>query len=125
MRSRIVKQQNLSIKKSRLDYWNYVNRREDKQESILANPDLLPMIDEEERSEELLAILSVLDDGGEQILTPRERRAFQLVVREGLSERIAAKKMNCKQATIQEFVCKAAVKLRKLTLSKRTYCTQG
>jgi|WetSurMetagenome_2_1015567.scaffolds.fasta_scaffold659866_2 hypothetical protein len=120
MRGRIVKYQKTHIEKTSKDYWQYVGNGEDQREHPLANPDSIAAPEEEERSEELLAILAVLDEGGENVLTKRERRAFQLIVREALPERVAAKKMHCAQSTIQEFVCKAAVKLRKLTLSKRT-----
>lgn len=87
-------------------------------ETLEANPDQIA-VEPTVQSEELIAILSVLDEGGEKVLTKKQRRAFQLVVREGMSTRDAAKRMHCKYQTVQGFVQSAAVKLRKLTLSKR------
>lgn len=66
----------------------------------------------------LQAILDVLDDGGEKVLTPKQRKAFQLVVREGRSERIAARLMGISRSSLTDLVKAGAKKLRILALTK-------
>lgn len=97
-------------------FWNDMHNRE-KKESYKNNPDKLA-VNVEVKSEELIAILEVLDEGGEQVLTKKQRRAFQLVVREGYTERDAALKMRCSQATLQEHIKLAVKKLRSLCQAK-------
>jgi DNA-directed RNA polymerase specialized sigma24 family protein len=67
---------------------------------------------------ELEAILEIIDQGGEKVLSQREKKAFQLVVREGLSYRKAAAKMGCSFHSVEQYVKRAAVKLRKLCQTK-------
>lgn len=98
------------------DYWDSVRKR-DGIEGVLANPDLLAA-PEIIQSEELRAILEVIDDGGEKVLTKKQQKAFQLVVREGKSLRTAAKKMHCSHEMVNQFLKAGVVKLRKLTLTK-------
>lgn len=114
----IVIHQPVHVRKHSVDYWDYVRRSKNMQESKLANPDLVEEHTGPEKSEELLAIIAVLDEGGEKILTKRQRRAFQLVVREGKSLREAAKKMHCSYEMVRQFIKSGAVNLRKLTLTK-------
>lgn len=118
MKTRIVQQQKVHSKQSKLTYWDYVEKSPLQQENALSNPDLCAMPESALPSEEQTAILAILDEGGEQILTKREHRAFQLVVRQGLTEREAAKRMGCTFQSVQVFVRRAGVKLRKLCLSK-------
>lgn len=123
MSIKLVKFQRTRERVSTKKYSDHQRYFDQRTETIEANPDQLAAAEPEIQLEELIAILSVLDDGGEKILTPKQRRAFQLVVREGLSTRDAAKKMRCSYQNVQQFVESAAVKLRKLTLSKR--CLDG
>lgn len=113
----IVVNQEVEVKKTYKTYWDHVRSKEGI-ESPLGNPDLLPEGTEPEKSEELLAIIAVLDQGGEAVLTKRQRRAFQLVAREGKTLRQAAKKMKCSHVNVKLFLVAGAVKLRKLTLTK-------
>lgn len=76
----IVINQPVNVKFTKLTYWDYIEKKQNSNEPALANPDLLPMPEEPEKSEELLAITEVLDQGGEKILTKRQRRAFQLEI---------------------------------------------
>lgn len=94
------------------NYWNSLYEN-DKKESYKSNPDLLGNT-ENTQSEELIAILTALDEGGEQVLTRKQRRAFQLVVRENKTEVEAAKMMNCSPSTLRGHVQDGAKKLRML-----------
>lgn len=67
-----------------------------------------------EPSNELQAIFTVLERDGEKVLAIREQQAFQLVVREGRSERTAAELMGCSRRAVQTYVRRAGMKLRKL-----------
>jgi DNA-directed RNA polymerase specialized sigma24 family protein len=82
------------------------------------DPDILPFVESRPSSDLLDAILEVLDDGGEQVLTPRQREAFQLIVREGVSYRETARKMHVSIHAIQDLVQAGAKKLRVLSLTK-------
>lgn len=114
----IVTNQPTNVLKGARQYWDFVANSKDGGENVLANPDSLPEKQEEAKSEQLLAIIAVIDEGGEKILTKRQRRAFQLVVREGKSLREAAKKMKCSYENVRQFLVAGAVKLRKLSLTK-------
>jgi len=121
----IVVNQKVRVKKGGKTYWEYANsqgsqqlHRDSGEENPFANPDVLAEPNESVKSEELLAIISVLDEGGEKILTKRQRKAFQLVVREGKSLREAGKKMHCSYEMVRQFIKSGAVNLRKLTLTK-------
>lgn len=119
MKRRIVKYQKLSNNTSRLDYWGYIAKNL-KTEVPQANPDLLES-DDQPKSDELDVVLRILNDGVEHFLTKGQQRAFQLVVREGLTEREAAKKMKCSYQAVQSFVKGASVKIRKFILLKYGY----
>ena len=93
-------------------YWNWVEENEAYDSDSIAAP-------EPKKVEPLLqAILDVLDEGGEKVLTKQQKRAFQLVVREGLTYRAAAKEMKIKESSVYEFVQAGAKKLRILALTK-------
>lgn len=83
-----------------------------------ANPDILEFKEKSYTGMELEAILEILDEGGEQILSDKQKIAFQLVVREGLSYGEAASKMRLKKQTVHEYVKSASKKLYRLTLTK-------
>jgi predicted DNA-binding protein (UPF0251 family) len=98
------------------DFWSSLSSS-GKKESYQNNPDLIAEVCCV-MPEELIAILEVLDEGGERILTPKQRRAFQLVIRENYTERAAAIKMKCDESTVREHVTAAAKKLRSLCQTK-------
>ena len=123
MRKRIVKQQELRATDAKVDkvsterspYRDYVES--EGEESFLANPDLLPepvII----QSDELEAILEVLNEGGLQVLSPREQEAFQLGVVEELPEREGADKMNVSRGAFRRYVERGAKKLKNLCRPK-------
>jgi DNA-directed RNA polymerase specialized sigma24 family protein len=93
-------------------YWNWVTDHEAGDSDYIATPDVKAV------DPLLQSILDVLDEGGEQVLTPRQRKAFQLVVREGLSYRQAAKAMRVGVNAVYELVQAGARKLRILALTK-------
>lgn len=105
-------------------YWDYVRASgrnslpDEIHEPLAANLDQLPEKISKFLPLELEAILEILDEGGEQILSPREKSAFQLVVREGISYREAARKMGCSFHSVEQYVKRAALKLRKLCQTK-------
>lgn len=131
MRKRIVKQQEIQeidVKayrgsSERSPYQDFLSRKNinlegfHPQAAALGDPDLLPE-NIEPVSDELEAILAVLNEGGLQVLSKQEREAFQLVVVEGLSEREAAKKMSCSRGTLQVYITRGSKKLRKLCRPK-------
>lgn len=93
-------------------YWNWMADRG------IGDPDSVGTEDVKHVEPLLQSILDVLDEGGEQVLTKRQRTAFQLVVREGLSYRAAAREMRVRVSTVHEFVQAGAKKLRILSLAK-------
>lgn len=105
-------------------YWNWVYKfgrqtaEGDWEEFRAANMDTVAAPEAPSLSPELYAILEVIDEGGEQILSKREKTAFTMVVREGLSFRHAARKMGCSFHSVEQYVKRAAVKLRKLCQTK-------
>jgi DNA-directed RNA polymerase specialized sigma24 family protein len=112
----------------KLDYWNFYAKYGHSEEDVRANPDKLASKEEDEKSEELIAALEVIDRGGEKILTKRQKKAFQLVVREGKSYDEAAKRMKCAKNNVVEAVSQAGVKIRKLcctTLPSSPYMCRG
>jgi len=80
----------------------------------------LPVVD----SDELAAALAVLTEGGELILSLREKQAFQLVVREGVSYGAASKIMSkgsrrpFSKSAVQMSVKRAGAKLQKLCAAR-------
>lgn len=112
----IVKHQKLSTVRSKLDYWKHLSKFS-KIETVQGNPDLVEN-SAEEASDELSILLHAINDGVEKLLTKKQRRAFQLIVREGITERQAAKKMRCSYQAIQSLVKSSAVKIRKYVLLK-------
>jgi DNA-directed RNA polymerase specialized sigma24 family protein len=82
------------------------------------DPDTLAVPEPENVDSLLQAILDVLDEGGEQVLTTKQRWAFQLIVREGLSYRETARKMRISVTAVVNLVKAGAKKLRILALTK-------
>lgn len=106
-------------------YWNWVKKNnkcsEDGiyQESALSNPDSIEAPSKFHCAcDELDAILEVLEEGGEQVLSGKEKQAFQYVVREGYSLRDAAKLMNVSWHSVYTYVKRGARKLRVLCQTK-------
>jgi hypothetical protein len=93
------------------------------------NPDILDEKDEmfpsSLPSELLEATLEVLDDGGEKVLTPPQRKAFQLVVREGWSLRVAAKMMGIRTNGLIKHLKAGSKKIRALVASKGIVYVDG
>jgi DNA-directed RNA polymerase specialized sigma24 family protein len=112
----------MRIKSGGSPYWNYIKKNHCG-EPVEANPDSIP-VSEPVPSDELQAVLDVLDEGGEQVLSPREKDAFQLVAREGRTYGEAATIMSTtygkriSRAALQMYVKRASVKIRKLCASK-------
>lgn len=82
------------------------------------DPDSIATVESQYIDSLLQAILDVLDEGGEQVLTPKQRRAFQLIVREGVSYRQTARMMRINVNAVQDLVKAGAKKLRILALTK-------
>lgn len=82
------------------------------------NPAQFPEATEEDRSDELKAIVEVLNDGGLEKLSVRQRRAFRLVAIQGLTYAAAGKQMNISAMTVYEHVRAAGVRLKKLCEDK-------
>jgi DNA-directed RNA polymerase specialized sigma24 family protein len=81
-------------------------------------PDTLAAPEEQTKEPLLEAILEVLDDGGEKVLTPKQQKAFQLIVREGVSYRATARKLRISVNAVADLVKAGAKKLRILALTK-------
>lgn len=82
------------------------------------DPDLMTAPEVKSQDPLLQVILQVLDEGGEKVLTRKQRKAFQLVVREGISYRVAAAQLKVSIRAVQDLVTAGAKKLRILALSK-------
>lgn len=61
---------------------------------------------------QLESVMDALNNGAEDLMSPRERKAFQLVVREGKTFSQAAKSMRLKSPSVHKLVERAAKKLR-------------
>lgn len=73
---------------------------------------------EPEQCDELKAIIQVLNEGGLDTLTIRQKRAFKLVMLQGMSYRQAATRMGIGWTSVEDHVKAAAKKLRKLCEDK-------
>ena len=82
------------------------------------DPDILPAPEPGSNDPLLEAILDVIDEGGEQVLTKKQQRAFQLIVREGVSYRATARKLRISIHAVQDLITAGAKKLRILALTK-------
>jgi len=61
---------------------------------------------------QLDSVLEALNDGAEDVMTAKERKAFQLIVREGKTYTVVAKLMHLPRGAVQQLVTRAAKKLR-------------
>lgn len=117
-KQRIVKWQHVRDVETTKTYWDWREGRTQLPVPNEAEPDQVAAPnDDKEKSDELVAVLVALDRGAEKVLTKVERRAFQLVVRENKSLRDAALRMKCSFQSVDEAVKRAAVKIRKLSLT--------
>lgn len=82
------------------------------------NPSQFPEPTEPDQSDELKAALDVLNNGGLEQLTTRQRRAFRLVVIQGLSLREAGRIMAIHPSTVEEHVQAAGKVLKRLCEDK-------
>lgn len=61
---------------------------------------------------QLDSVLEALNDGAEDLMTAKERKAFQLIAREGKTYTMAAKTMRLPRGAVQQLVKRASKKLR-------------
>jgi DNA-directed RNA polymerase specialized sigma24 family protein len=61
---------------------------------------------------QLDSVLEALNNGAEDLMTAKERKAFHLVVRLGYNYPVAGKKMGLPRGAVQQLVVRAAKKLR-------------
>ena len=124
LRPRLVKWQRLNVLDNRnTNYGSWLNAQYssfsvsgDVREDPRANPDVIAAPDEPVASDQLHAILTALDRGGEKLLTKRQRKVFQLILREGKTFQQVANRFKCTPQAIDQCLNRAAVKLRKLAL---------
>lgn len=118
MRQRIVLHQKLKdVKTGRVkDYDSW--KAQGNKANPLAEPDTTTSLPTVYESEELKAALEVLDEGGESVLTPIQRQAFQMVVREGLPFDYVASELGVSIRTVRTHVSRAGKKLYKLCRTK-------
>ena len=83
-------------------------------EPLAANVDQVADREPPEPSEEMEAISHVLNNGGLDKLTVRQKRAFRLVMLQGLTFREAGRIMSIRPQTVQEHVAAAACRLKKM-----------
>ena len=95
-------------------YWNWM--AEHGMEGF--NDDFLhtELVEKEPPVPELAAILDAINEGAEETMTPQERRAFQLVVREGMTHERAARKMRIDKSVVTRHVGRAIKKVRVLAM---------
>jgi len=93
-------------------YWDWIGENEAYDSDSIAAP--IPAVS----SPLLQAILDVLDEGGEKVLTIPQKKAFQLIVREGLTYRAAAKELGIKESSLHQSMVLAIKKLRVLVSAK-------
>lgn len=111
-------------KKDNSPYWAWAwknaptNEQGEVYEPWAANLDQFPGKPEPERSEEMEAVIELLNSGGLDRLPVRQRRAFKLVALEGLTYKEAGKRMNISAMTVHEHVRDAGRKLRKMCEDK-------
>lgn len=67
-------------------------------------------------SDKLAAILDAINEGAEETMTPQQKRAFQLVVREGMTHDRAARKMRISRQAVDQHVKLATEKVRILAM---------
>lgn len=104
---------NWAFKKGRVDeFGNVVEPRAANPETVAAE---VPPV---EHGEEMVAIVEVLSEGGLDRLSTRQRRAFRLVLIQGLTYKAAGKRMNISAMTCYEHVQAAGKKLKKLCEDK-------
>lgn len=110
--------------RGRSPYWDWCQRHcpTDDEGNIVeprgGNLSQFPEPEIRDKSEELQAIVAVLNEGGLDGLTVRQRRAFRLVAIQGLTYREAGQRMGISAETVHEHVKAAGVKLRKLCEDK-------
>lgn len=105
-------------------YWSWVDRhsRPDEfgnaVEPAGAAPDRFIGPDTGAPSDELRAVIEVLDEGGLDRLTVRQRRAFKLVLIAGMTYAEAARRMGIRPQTVREHVLAAGKKVREMCKDK-------
>jgi predicted DNA-binding protein (UPF0251 family) len=94
-------------------YWNWMESRG---LTDFNNETLVAESAKDEPSTELSAILDAINEGAEETMTSQERRAFQLVVREGMTHERAARKMKIDRSVLTRNVGRAIKKVRILAM---------
>lgn len=90
----------------RSPYWAWMGL------SNASEVDSIPAPDDTPFDPQLDSVMEALNNGAEDLMSSKERKAFQLVVREGLSFTQASKIMKVKSPTVHKLVERAARKLR-------------
>lgn len=122
---RLIKGNRLQVKtmkKSESPYWDWVNQHASKTgdgdmlEPVEANPDSIAAYVND--NDKLQAAITVLQEGGESVLSPREKEVFQFVVREGKSMRDVAKQLSVSPMTVSRALKTLGSKLKRLCAAK-------
>lgn len=110
-KEKLVQWQKLDEKKmrpcgERSPYWTWMAGSDAKEVDRLEAP-AEPIYDAQ-----LDSVMEALNNGAEDLMSTKERKAFQLVIREGQTFAQAAKHMKVKAPTVHKLVERAAKKLR-------------
>lgn len=106
--------------RKRKNYWDWCSTKcpSDEDGRIIeprrANPNQFPESDPDEKSDELKAVLEFVGAGGLDKLPVRQRRAFKLVLVEGLTYRQAGARMGISATAVQKRLKTAGRMVRKL-----------
>jgi DNA-directed RNA polymerase specialized sigma24 family protein len=84
-------------------YWSWMAGGREPEVEAPTEPPHDPQLD---------SVMDALNNGAEDLMSTKERQAFQLVIREGLTYSQAAKTMRVKSPTVHKLVERAAKKLR-------------
>lgn len=113
-----------SSERGRSPYWEWCRRHSPTddtgrlREPSGGDPSQFAEAIEETRSDEMQAIVDVLNEGGLESLTVRQRRAAKLVLIEGMTYRQASRRMGISAMAVHGHVRSAGKKLRKLCEEK-------
>lgn len=87
-------------------YWSWMEMTAAKE------VDDIPAPEDPAYNAQLDSVLEALNNGAEDLMTAKERKAFHLVVRMGYNFPTAGKKMRLPRGAVQQLVIRAAKKLR-------------
>ena len=106
------------LQTSQEEFVQHGTMRHLREEIAKGDPDTMAAPEHKDPERLLQAILDVIDEGGELVLTPRQHKAFQMIVREGVSYGQTAKTMRITKHAVEDLVKAGAKKLRILALTK-------